>query len=191
MKARVLMKSKVIFDRSRDAQLPSVRKEAAKDLSDQRVISRLGVARLNDRSSASLDRIKFDSLVRGCRTMLLKISAVFPFDLFPDELIIDECKVSIVFREFFFSADIHSINIEMIRDVDVETGPFFAKLQIVPDGFPGHPLVVRYLKKGDAYKARSIIQGLMVAKRNDIDLAKIDETDLVNKLELLGKTHVA
>lgn len=167
------MKKGVVFDRSRDLRSPPKR---------ERPVPR--------DTGQFTDAAKFDTLVRGCKRVLLKISAFFPFDLFPDEIIVDECKVSIVFREFFFSEDIHSINIDMIRDVDVETGPFFAKLQIVPDGYPGHPLIVRYLKKKDANLARSVIQGLMVARRNDIDLSKINEPDLVSKLELLGKTHV-
>lgn len=144
-----------------------------------------------DRSEDPLSDIdKFDTLVSGCERVLVKISAVFPFDLFPDELIVDECKVSIVFREFFFSEDIHSVNIEMIKDVDIESGPFFARLQIIPDGFLPHPLIIKYLKKKEAVRARSVIQGLMVAKRNNIDLGKIDTPDLVNKLEVLGRTHV-
>lgn len=175
------MKNRVIFERKKEG-VSGVRHQEARSTSRDKSL-------FPKRAGSFSDVAKFDSLVRGCKRMLYKLSAIFPFDLFPDEIIIDECKVSIVFREFFFSEDIHSINIEMIRDVDVETGPFFAKLQIVPDGYPGHPLIVRYLRKKEAYKARSVIQGLMVAKRNNIDLEKIDEPDLVDKLELLGKTH--
>lgn len=185
------MRNRVIFDRRRDTRPSVIKEKALAETRHREERSRSKeTSLLPRRLGAFPDVEKFDSLVRGCRRMLLKISAVFPFDLFPDELIIDECKVSIICREFFFSEDIHSINIEMIKDVDVETGPFFAKLQIVPDGYPGHPLLVRFLRKKDANLARSIIQGLMVAKRNNIDLAKIDDPDLVNKLELLGKTHV-
>jgi hypothetical protein len=78
----------------------------------------------------------------------------------------------------------------MIRDVDVEMGPFFAKLTILPDGYPSKPLIVKYLRRKDAYKARSVIQGLMLAKRNSIDLHKVNDNDLVGKLEMLGKTHI-
>lgn len=179
------MRKGVIFERDKDELLSDIKKDKARvnDLQDSRRFQMSGVGKI----SSDVDRL--DSLVRGCRRMLFRVRAFFPFDLFPDEIIIDECKISVVFRQFFFSEDIHSINIEMIRDVDVETGPFFAKLQIVPDGYPSKPLVVRYLLKKDANRARSVIQGLMVAKRNNIDLGKVDDPDLVNKLEILGKTH--
>lgn len=182
------MRNRVIFDRRRNAHAPLIKKGELSDTRRGARSSPEGPSLLTKRLGFS-DGARFDSLVRGCGRMLFRVSAVFPFDLFPDELIIDECKVSIIFREFFFSQDVHCINIEQIRDVDVETGPFFAKLQIVPDGYPSHPLIVRYLIKKRAYQARSIIQGLMVAKRNNIDLGKIDEPDLASKLELLGKTH--
>ncbi len=181
------MKKGLIFDRRRDVHVPSIRRRSV----HQGLRSPPKDARLFPVSSTGYfsDIARFDSLVSGCRRMLLRIRALFPFDLFPDEVIIDECKVSVVFHEFFFSEDIHSINIEMIRDVDIETGPFFAKLQIVPDGYPSKPLVVRYLKKRDAIRARSIIQGLMVVKRRNIDLGKVNDADLADKLEMLGKTH--
>lgn len=176
------MRDGVIFDRTRDLNLPSIlsgrKRQEGKDSSihkSARVFSEL---------------TELDSLINSCTRMLFRISAVFPLDFFPDEITIDECKVNIVFRQFFFSEDVHSINIDMIRDVDVEAGPFFATLKVVPDGYPSHPLNIRYLKKKDAFKARSIIQGLMVAKKRNINLSRIEASDLLDKLELMGRTHI-
>ena len=134
---------------------------------------------------------KFNALVKRSNKILLKTSAVFPFDFFPDEITIDESKVNIIFHEFFLSEDVHSITIDMIRDIEVETSPLFATLKIVPDGYPGHALEVHYLKKKDAIKARRIIQGLMVARKQDIDLAQLDESHFIEEIESLGKTHLA
>ena len=133
---------------------------------------------------------KFATVLNASEKILFKTSSVFPFDLFPDEITIDECKINIVFHEFFLSEDIHSITIDMIKDVKVEHGPFFASLKIVPDGYPGQPLEVRYLKRGDAVKARRIVQGLIVAKKQGLDLTKLDVYDFINKIESLGATHL-
>ena len=116
---------------------------------------------------------------------------MFPFDFFPDEITIDEYKVNVVSHEFFFSEDIHSITIEMIKDIEVAAGPFFATLKIVPDGYPGNPLVIRFLKKGEAIRAQRIIQGLMVARKQGIDPAKLDNPDFIESIEALGKTHLS
>ena len=78
----------------------------------------------------------------------------------------------------------------MVKDIEVEAGPIFALLRIVPDGFPGHPIIIRFLKKKDALKIRRVIQGLMVAKRHGVDFARLDEAEFEHKLELLGTTHL-
>jgi len=142
------------------------------------------------KSTAVSEMQKFADVLNASGKVLFKASSVFPFDLFPDEITIDECKINIVFHEFFLSEDIHSITIDMIKDVKVEHGPFFASLKIVPDGYPGQPLEVRYLKKEDAIKARRIVQGLIVARKQGLDPAKLDFYDFINKIESLGATHL-
>lgn len=133
---------------------------------------------------------KLDDLVDGGHAPLLKIQAVFPFDFFPDEIIVDSAKVNIVQRDFFMSEDIHSILIDMIKDVALESGPLFATLKIVPDGYPGQPLSVRYLKKDEALRARRIIQGLMVGVKRGVDMSKIEHPHLKRNIEAVGKAPI-
>lgn len=134
---------------------------------------------------------KFESLLKRAHKVLFKARAVFPFDFFPDEITIDEDKVNIITHEFFFSGDIHSIAIDKIRDIQVTTGPFFASLTVVPDGYPGNHIVVHYLWKSDAIKARRLIQGLMLVKNQGIELTRLDLPDLVGDIEYLGRAHLA
>lgn len=129
---------------------------------------------------------KLEKLVDATHSVLMKTKTVFPFDLFPDEVTIDENKINIVFREFFFSEDVHSIMIHLIKDVEVETSLLFGTIKIVPDGYPAQPIYVRYLKKSDALKIRRIIQGLMLSKKEGIDTTKLDEGELKEKVELVG-----
>lgn len=135
---------------------------------------------------------KVETLLEESQKVLFRASSVFPFDFFPDVITIDECKVNIVAREFFFSEDIHSIPIEMIKDIEIESGPLFATLKIVPDGYPGHTPEVHHLRKQDAIKARRIIQGLMVASKHDVDLGNINvsKSKLLSLIESIGSSHV-
>lgn len=135
------------------------------------------------------DQQKLNSLIEGSHDILLKAKTVWPFDFFPDELTIDTNKVNIVFREFFYSEDIHCVMISLIKDIDLETSFFFGTLKIVPDGYPGKAIVVRYLKRSDAEKARRIILGLMVAGREKVDTTKIDSSVVGNKVEELGRVQ--
>ncbi len=132
------------------------------------------------------DSQKLDDLVKGNR-VLYKISSVFPFDFFPDKIIIDPIKINVVFKEFFSSERVHGIYIRNISDVYVDTGPIFATLKIIDQGIVENTVIVNYLKKNEALKAREIIQGLIVANRHGIDVSAIDDTNLVSKLVSLGE----
>jgi hypothetical protein len=139
-------------------------------------------------------RQKLDDLIQRSEKVLLKISTVFPFDLFPNDIIVDENKVNIIKREFFWSEQIHSIMIREINDVIVESNPFFATLIILDEGYREQEIRVNYLWKSEAMKARRIIQGLMVSLKGlsspmlgSIENNHLSNQELVEKLETLGK----
>jgi hypothetical protein len=134
-------------------------------------------------------REKMDDLVDLSRRVLFKTTSVFPFEFFPDEIVIDPYKVNIVSREFFASERIHSIAIKEISDVLIDTGPFFAALKIIDKNFIENTIVVRYLKKQEALKARRIIQGIMIANKEELDIAKLEVDELAEKAEEIGKAH--
>lgn len=131
---------------------------------------------------------KFKTLAAKSQRILLRIAAVFPFDFFPDEIVIDETKVNIINRIFFASENTHSIPFKGIRDVLLETSLFFGTLKICPDGYPGQPICVRFLPKRGAIKARQIIQGLMVVARENIDITNIPDADIINNVESIGES---
>src|SRR5687767_10553618 len=122
----------------------------------------------------STEEEKLEKLLHRSTRTLLKIQTVWPFDLFPDDVAIDESKINIVQREFFASEIVHSIPISSIKDIELECSVFFATLHVVPDGYPQKEVVVPYLKKNEALRARRIIQGLIVTRKENIDLSKVD-----------------
>lgn len=130
---------------------------------------------------------KLDELVNSTGQVLYRLKAVFPFDFFPTEIIIDKNKVNLIFNEFFFSKHIHSVMVTDVTDVMVETNLFFATLKIIDKFFNANSIDVGYLNKDEAMMARRIIQGLVVAQQQQIDLSKVQGDDLVKKIEQLGK----
>lgn len=132
------------------------------------------------------DKKKFSELLKNTQQVLFRAASVFPFEFFPDEIMIDVGKVSIVERIFFFSECFHSIAINSIKDIAIETSILFATLNIVPDGYPNNPLTIKYLKKGDAIKARKIIQGLLIASKENVDPGVLAIHNLPKKIEEIG-----
>lgn len=131
------------------------------------------------------DSKKMDMLVEKAQNPLLRIKTAIPFNPFPDEVVVDINKVDIIYREFFGSQQVHSILIENISDVLVETSPFFATLKLIHTYYE-EPIEVSYLKNHEASKAKKIIEGLVVAHKNNIALENLESEDLIEKMETIG-----
>lgn len=130
---------------------------------------------------------KLEDLADKSTDVLLKVSTVFPFTFFKNDIIVDPYKVNVVFREFFYSEHIHSIMIKDILDVVVETSLFFATVKIVDQGYTENSVNIEYLKKEDALELRKIIQGLVIAHRQAVDLSILHPAHIKDKAEELGK----
>jgi phosphorylcholine metabolism protein LicD len=132
---------------------------------------------------------KLDSLASGSARVILDVKAVFPFNFFPDELIVDETKVSVHANYFFFTKEVRSIEFKDIFNVVIRQGVLFASLEVVDKYFSEAPIVVSYMKKKDAILARRIIQGLIIAKKENINTRILPLRDLKLKLERIGQTR--
>ena len=82
-----------------------------------------------------------------------------------------------------------SIEYEDIYNVFIQQGLFFAKLEIVDRFFSQQRICVEYLKKAEAIRARRLIQGMMIVKKDNIDLSKLSVEEVVAKLDRIGKSH--
>ncbi len=134
---------------------------------------------------------KFGDVVKASRRVLFSSSNVFPFDFFPDKIIIDENKVDMVFGLFFFSQEVFSIPYNRISSASSSVGLFFGTLTVEIQGFEQNPPMLTKLWKQDAIKARRIINGLVTANRQGIDLSKLDLTNVSDLVEEIGTAQTA
>lgn len=132
---------------------------------------------------------KLDTLINHSHKPLFTMSAVFPFDLFPDQLTIEVTQVNIIMKEFFWTERIVTIPIKNISDVLVDTSIFFSTIKIVDVYFSRNEVSLSFLKNNDAKKARRIIQGLVTANKEGIDLAHLSEEEILDKIEEIGKIY--
>lgn len=132
---------------------------------------------------------KLDNLGRDSSRVILDIKAIFPFNFFPDEIIVDETKVSIYKRFFLYSKEIRSLEYSDVFSVVVQHGPLFAHIVINDRYFAQDPIVVEFLRKKDAILLRRIILGLMIAKKEKILMHTMPIHELRMKLEKIGKTR--
>lgn len=137
--------------------------------------------------SKSID--KFKDFVSKADNTIMEIKSFVLFDLFPDKLIIDTERVSVITTHFFASEKIHSVFISDITDVLVRYTLMFASITIVDKNFRENEIKVNHLFRKDAVAAREVIEGLLIAKKNGIDTEAIrQQSDYIEKLRKLGRT---
>lgn len=125
-------------------------------------------------------------LYSEAQEILYSLSNVFPFVLFPDKIIIRPHHVDVVIGIFFWSGTTTRIQIQDIRQVTLQYNPFFATIEIIPQGPLEQTVVVRYLPKQQATLAKRIITGLVECHQQNIDLSKYTPRQLLAYLEQIG-----
>ncbi len=118
---------------------------------------------------------------------LLKVSSIFPFHLFPDKLIIDREKISLIRRHSLLNKKVFPILISDLKTVTLNTSLLFGSLQFEIAGYETNPEPLIFLPKRKAVKAKRIIEALIIFKSKNIDVSKISNKKLINKCLSIGK----
>lgn len=167
-------------NRTEDAEAESVRKiheesaqEAAKEEFKKEIEARVA---LND-------------LTQRTEHVLMDIKTKRIFALSEEEITIDLSKVTIIFRKFLGGESVQTFLIKQIADVRADLGLFYGSLRISDMFNPAEHTVITHLSKDEAIEARRIIQGLVVAAQNGVDLTRLRDNNIKRKLIELGKAH--
>ena len=137
------------------------------------------------------DKVVVAGLVRKSNRILASISThKFPIDLFPDTLNVEEGRINIITRDFFFSSQVHSVDIKNIANVFINMAPFFAQLVIVSKTFTENEIRLKYLWKEQAIEIRRIIEGLRIFLNEGIDTSVYTKRELITKLKELSNTEI-
>lgn len=129
---------------------------------------------------------KLDSLVEHASTPLFTITSVWPFDLFPNKIIIGENKVDFIYNDFFWTKHTFSALVKNINNVQISVGPFFASMTLEMIGYEANPGPVKFLPLRAAARARRIIMGLASCAKENIDLADVARDDVLSRVEKVG-----
>jgi hypothetical protein len=95
--------------------------------------------------------------------VLYTLSSTFPFDVFPDTIVIDEEKITIIYRRFFYERNVQSLYYYTLMSATSESGLFFATLnfELAMGLMDEEPQSVRFLGKNQADYARKLITGMI------------------------------
>ncbi len=115
--------------------------------------------------------------------LIYKLASTFPFDFFPNQILIHWGKVDLAYKSFF-AEQVLTIPIEQIKGVSIYKSLFFATLSIEVIG-SAH--IIKFLQAAEANHARRIISGLIVCHNSKMDLSHLPPEALRNKLDEIGR----
>lgn len=150
-------------------------------------------AQINSEREKAEVKERFQNINKRQDIELLRLQTVFPFDFFPDTIVIDTTKLTISHKQFFATEFVTTIPLKDISDVTIQTAFFMASLitKYIPQA--NSPVMnqaveikVSYLWRKDAIRVKNILKGVMVAKAENIDISKLSPKEVVTVIEEFG-----
>lgn len=118
--------------------------------------------------------------------VLGKFKSVFPFELFPDELIISERRVIWIHKFGPWMSRVISVLHQDVADIEASTGPLVGHLH-VRNFTGGEEIIMEHLWKKDLQKARDLVESMMIKKRVGLRDTKTKEEA---QQDLERNTHI-
>ncbi len=113
----------------------------------------------NRAEKKEIDKQMVNDLVKKSNRCIISVSSLFPWNLFPNTIEVEESRVTFILRQFM-SSQSHSVDIKDISNVFIESSYFFATLQIVSRTYIKNNIKINYLHKEKAKEVKMIIEGL-------------------------------
>jgi len=123
--------------------------------------------------------------VEGSNQVLARANTLLT--LFPDTMIVDRAKVTIIKRNFFRMAEIMSMRIEDVLNATCTVGPVFGTVSIMSRVMnEDQSTSIGKFWRSDAKQLKRVIQGYVIALQRGIDCTNLATEELATLLERLG-----
>lgn len=141
-------------------------------------------------------RQKLENIVDRHDIELVRAHGVFPFDFFPDSVIIDTTKITLVRKQMFATEAITTIPLKDVADTQVQTALFLASVTIAymphatsPGMLRAETETISCLRRSDAIAIKNILKGVLVAIAEEIDLARLTPEEVANVIARFGHSE--
>ena len=128
-----------------------------------------------------------EEVLERSNQVIARATSIFPLTLFPDTVILDRTKLTVIKRNFFLSEDVMSIRIEDILNVSTTIGPIFGSITIATRVMSSTDhFTIRNFFREDVMRLSHMIQGYVIARHNNIECDHLSYDELVHTLQELG-----
>lgn len=121
---------------------------------------------------------------------LLRFSAIFPFELFPDEVILDRMKISVIKKDFILSKRIITIPLTGTLNVEVSKGPLTSQIVIADTASGLNSVRVKNILYTDALYLQRLVEGIVVGIKQGINFMGMSREELLASASKWGTVDV-
>lgn len=114
----------------------------------------------------------------------------FPIDPFPNTINVEETRITLITRTFFFTSEVRSVDIKDISNVFINFSPLYAQIVIISKTFSQNNMRIDNLYKKEAIYLRRIVEGLRMFEAKDINTTSYSNEELIRKLEQLSTVGI-
>jgi hypothetical protein len=143
----------------------------------------------NEATKKEEDKETVNDLIKKSNRCIISISSLFPWDLFPNTIEVEESRVTFIYRQFL-SSQSHSVDIKDISNVFIQTSIFFARIQIASRTFVENDIAIGHLDAKKAQRVQMVIEGLRTFAENNIDTSNYEVNELIAKIEEFHKNNL-
>ncbi len=129
-----------------------------------------------------VDKQMVNDLVKKSNRCIIRISSIFPLNIFPSTIIVEESRVTFIFRQFM-AFQSHSVEIKDISNIFIDSSLFFASLRIVSRTYFKNDIRIDHLNKTKASRVRMVIEGLRTFEEHNISTSNFEIDELIAKIE--------
>ncbi|MEX0895781.1 MAG: hypothetical protein WDZ94_02475 [Patescibacteria group bacterium] len=132
---------------------------------------------------------KLQELARENQEILVRATGVFPFDFFPSTVLVTKSKVDIQQSFLTYTSSSTSFLISDIARIEVTSGFLFSTLLVRAKMSDKILAKASYLPKGQANEVQSVIQGLMIAENENVNVSRVDAQSVRDATEDIGESR--
>jgi len=157
---------------------------------NEAVLSRSAEVKKETQTADRQERLEektVENLIKKSNRVVISISSVFPFDLFPNTITVEEGRITVVIRHLLTTA-MHSVDLKDISNVFINKSIFFSQIEIASRTFENNEVRIKFLRNKDASFLRRMIEGLRIFESKQIDTSGYSIDELIVKLGELSTT---
>lgn len=119
---------------------------------------------------------------------LFRAKGIWPFDLFPDELIIEEKRIIIKRNIFPFFSTTTTLPVSRLTLFEWNKSIFFSSVFIRGAYTDNIEITMSWLSHDDAQKAKELIDGLSLKQNETMEIMEGDRRRFIRALRIMGQT---